>query len=92
MKKLATTILAVSVLASSPLLAQMKKGDAPSAAITQDKAQALAVQKYPGAKVINCKMDTVKGTSVWVVTFNRTGANLSEKVSVDAQTGKVTKM
>lgn len=93
MKKLAATILVGSFLASSSVLAQVKKGNAaPATAITQEKAQALAMQKYPGAHVLSTKMDTMKGNSVWVVTFTRTGGNLSEKVAVDAQTGKVSKM
>lgn len=96
MKKLATTVLSVvvlSVLAASPAFAQSKKADtapATAAAITQEKAQQLALQRYPGAHVLSTKMDSAKGK--WVVTYTRTGGNLTEKLAVDAQTGKVTRM
>ena len=96
MKKFAYIILSivvVSVLASSPALAQGKKAEANQTAtkITRDAAQQLVAQKYLGAEVISCNLDTVKGNSVWTVKFTRTGANLAETVTVDAQTGKITR-
>ena len=95
MKKFAYIILSivvVSVLASSPALAQGKKAEATQTApkITRDAAQQLVMKKYLNAKVISCNLDTGKG--VWTVKFTRTGANLAETVTVDAQTGKVTRL
>ena len=97
MKKFAYIILSivvVSVLANSSALAQAKKAEATQTAetkITRDAAQQLVTKKYLGAKVISCNLDTVKGNSVWTVKFTRTGANLAETVSVDAQTGKISR-
>ena len=87
------SIVVVSVLASSSALAQAKKAEVnPTATkITSDAAQQLVMQKYPSAHVISCNLDTVNGNSVWTVRFTRTGGNLAEKVTVDAQTGKVTR-
>lgn len=96
MKKFAYIILSivvVSVLASSSTLAQAKKAEAPAATkITQKDAQQAVMAKYPAAHVISCELGTVNGNSVWTVRFTRTGGNIAEKVMVDAQTGKVTKL
>ena len=97
MKKFAYIILSivvVSVLASSSALAQSKKAETnPTATkITQKDAQQAVTAKYPGANVISCELGTVNGNSVWIVRFTRTGGNIAEKVMVDAQTGKVTKL
>jgi len=85
------SIVVVSALASSPALAQAKKAEANQTAttITRDAAQQLVIKKYMGAKIIGCTLDTGKG--VWTVRFTRTGANLAEAATVDAQTGKVTR-
>src|SRR5437762_658830 len=97
MKKFAYIILSivvVSVLATSSALAQAKKAETTQTAetkITRDAAQQLVMKKYLGAQVISCNLDTVKGNSVWTVKFTRTGANLAETVTVDAQTGKITR-
>lgn len=95
MKKIAYVLLSivvVSVLANSSALAQAKKAEANPAAtkITSDGAEQIVMRKYPIAHVISCKLETVNGNSVWTVRFTRTGANLAEKVTVDAQTGKLT--
>lgn len=100
MKKLAyiaLSIVAVSVLAGSSALAEPKKAEATNEAaaetkVTKEAAQKLVLQKYPGAQVINCESDTVKGNAVWVVRFSRTGGNVKEKVMVDAQTGKISRL
>ncbi len=98
MKKIAYIILSivvVSVLATSSALAQAKKAETTQTAetkITRDAAQQLVMKKYLGAKVISCNLDTVKGNSVWTVKFTRTGANLAETVTVDAQTGKISRL
>lgn len=60
-------------------------------AMTKDKAQELVRQKYPGSKILMSEQSTVKEKQVWVVTFQRTGSNLSEKVMVD-EAGKVSRM
>ena len=87
------SIVVVSILVSSSVLAQSKKAEANPAAtkITSDAAQQLVVQKYPSAHVVSCNLETVNGNSVWTVRFTRTGANLAQKAMVDAQTGKVTR-
>lgn len=96
MKKFAYIILSVvvvSVLASSSALAQAEKVEPTQTAetkITRDAAQDLVMKKYMAAKVISCNLDTAKG--VWNVKFTRTGANLAESVTVDAQTGKITRL
>jgi uncharacterized membrane protein YkoI len=86
------SIVVVSVVASSSALAQAKKAEANSTAtkITQKDAQDAVMAKYPAAHVITCELDAAKGS--WTVRFTRTGANIAEKVAVDAQTGKVTKL
>ena len=98
MKKFAYIILSivvVSVLASSSALAQAKKTEANQTAqtkITKKGAEQAVLKKYPGAQLISCELDTVKGNSVWTVNFKRTGNNIAEKVMVDAQTGKVSRL
>jgi len=64
---------------------------AASSTTDEQKARNLVMAKYPGAKVIMATQETVKGNQVWVITFQRTGSNLSEKVMVDAA-GKVSRM
>ena len=94
------SIVVVSVVASSPALAAgEKKAEATKTAaaaadtkIDKAGAEKLVMQKYPGATVIGCEMGTVKDNSVWVVRFKRTGNNVAEKVSVDPQTGKISRM
>ncbi len=104
MKTIAYLILSIvvgMVVTSSPAQAEEKKAEgkkadssqaAPAAAITKDRAEHLVMQKYPGAKVINTEMGTVKDASGWIVRFTRTGGNVADKVMVDAQTGKLTRL
>ncbi len=91
------SIVVVSVLANSRAQAEPKKAatDSQAAAattITKEAAQKLVQQKYPGAQLISCEMGTVKDNSVWIVQFRRTGGNVAEKVMVDPQTGKISRL
>ena len=75
MKKFAYIILSivvVSVLASSPALAEPKKAEASQTAetkITRDAAQQLVMKKYLGAKVISCNFRVAKGGEPILVTI-----------------------
>lgn len=100
MKKFAYIVLSivvVSVLANSPALAEPKKAATANQAaaettITKEAALKLVQQKYPGAEMISCEMGTVKDNSVWIVQFRRTGGHVAEKVAVNAQTGKISRL
>lgn len=98
MKKFANLTLSIAValvLAGSSALAQPKKADANQAAhgkITKNEAQHLVLTKYPAANIKNCELKTVNGASVWIVSFTMTGGNVPQRVQVDEQTGKLTRM
>lgn len=99
MKKFAYVILSItlaSVLAGSSAVAETKKAGTNQSAqgkhITKNEAQHLVLQKYPAANIKTCEEKTVNGTSIWVVSFTMTGGNAPQRVQVDAQTGKVTRM
>jgi uncharacterized membrane protein YkoI len=93
MKKLIGAILslaAVSAFVVSPALAA-EPASAPQGKITKNEAQHLVLKKYPGARVVSCESKTANGNAVWVVTFAETGSNANRSVTVDEQTGKITR-
>ena len=95
------SLVAVAVVGfatSSAFAAEPKKAEAkasPAAAetkITKEQAQNLVLKKYIGAQITTCELGTDKGNSVWIVTFTQTGGHAAQKVQVDAQNGKVTRL
>src|SRR4051812_10375135 len=101
------SIVVGMVLAGSPAFAADKKADlkktekadkaatsqAADAKITKEAAQKLVMQKYPVAQMTGTpEMGTVKVASVWIVMLRLTSNNVVEKVAVDAQSGKISRM
>ena len=88
-------VVTLSLLALSPAPAQMTKAEADRIThgkITKNQAQHLVLNKYPGAKIISCNEATANsGHSMWKVRFTVTGSNLAQNVSVDEETGKISR-
>ena len=58
--------------------------------ITKNEAQHLVLKQFPDATIKNCELKTIKGHSVWVVSFIKAGDKTVAKVQVDGLTGKIT--
>ena len=92
--------VAVSALAISSAPAQGKKADAKKGnekqaaqagqpKISKADAERLALQRNPGASVVNSTEATVNGKKVWALSIVTTGGNVTRKVYVDEDTGKL---
>lgn len=96
MKKFAYVVLtatALSFLAISSAPAASQKAAATQAAqpkITKADAQRIVMQKNPGANVVSTTETTVAGHKVWALSVITTGGNVSKKIYVDQETGKIT--
>jgi uncharacterized membrane protein YkoI len=90
--QLITLAVAVSSLAISSAPAQTKKAEANQSAqakISKADAERLALQRNPGATVVNTTEATVNGHQVWALSVVTTGGNVTRKVYVDQETGKL---
>ncbi len=57
--------------------------------ITKNEAEHIVLQKFPGAKVTKCELNTSKGHGIWVLEVTKAGANTASKVQVDGRSGKM---
>lgn len=96
MKKFAYLVLtatALSLLAISSAPAESQKAAANQAAqpkITKADAQRIVMPRNPGAKVVSTTEATMAGRKVWALSVITTGGNVSKKIYVDQETGKIT--
>jgi uncharacterized membrane protein YkoI len=89
---IALVVAAVAFVTVSPAPAQVRKGDSTQAVqpkISKAEAERLALQRNPGANVLNTTQATVKGRQVWSISVATTGGNVARKVFVDQETGKL---
>lgn len=97
MKKFAYLVLtatALSLLAISAAPAASEKAAANQAAqpkITKADAQRIVMEKNPGANVVSTTEATIAGHKVWALSVTTTGGNVSKKLYVDQETGKITR-
>jgi hypothetical protein len=90
--KAITLAVAVSSLAISSAPAQGKKAQADQSGqpkISKADAERLALQRNPGATIVNTTEATVSGHKVWALSVITTGGNVTRKVFVDQETGKL---
>lgn len=57
--------------------------------ITKNEAQHLVLKKYPGATVQSAVLTKGKTHGIWVVNILKPGAQKSDTVRVDGQTGEI---
>ena len=94
MKKIAYVVVsaaALSLLAISSASAAGQKAEATQAKISKADAEKIVVTKNPGAKVVSTTEATVAGHKVWALSVITTGGNVSKKLYVDQETGKISR-
>jgi uncharacterized membrane protein YkoI len=60
-----------------------------AAAISRDKAEAIALAQVPGAQVAGGALDKLNGRLVWALDLAQPGSKNLTEVVIDADTGKV---
>jgi len=60
-----------------------------AAAISRDKAEAIALRQVPGATIAAGALDKLKGRLVWSFDLSRPESRNLTEVVIDADTGKV---
>ncbi|MGQ0652001.1 MAG: PepSY domain-containing protein [Betaproteobacteria bacterium] len=60
-----------------------------AAAISRDKAEAIALKQVPGAQIAGGSLDKLNGRLVWSLDLNQPGSRNFTEVTIDAESGKV---
>ncbi len=57
--------------------------------ITNNEAEHVVLQKFPGAKVKKCILTQAQGHGVWMLDLVKAGSRQTTKVQVDGLSGKI---
>lgn len=60
-----------------------------AAAISRDKAEAIALKQVPGAHIAGGSLDRLRGRLVWSFDLSQPGSRNFTEVTIDAETGRV---
>lgn len=83
------TAVTLSLLAISSAPAAGQKAEAAQGKISKVDAEKIVMTKNPGAKVVSSTEATVAGHKVWALSVITTGGNVTKKIYVDEETGKL---